>query len=444
MAINSSEKIDVNNQTPLAISLDEMYQFTEVFEKYESNVKSYCRTFPKVFDRAKSSKLYTECKRELIDFFSGAGALNYGHNDPLMKTKLIEYLSLDGISHGLDMYSSAKREFLSRFSKIILETKNLDYKIQFPGPTGTNAIEAALKLARNLKAKEGIFSFMGGFHGMSLGSLSVTGNRRFRAAAGLPLTNVTFIPYEKGPQGSFDSIKYIDKILKDPSSGIEPPAAIIVETVQAEGGVYVASVEWLQKLRALCDEHDILLICDDIQVGCGRTGSFFSFERANIVPDIVTLSKSISGYGLPMSIVLMKRDLDIWKPGEHNGTFRGNQLAFVSASAALNYWQDKKLENAVKEKEFFLSNFLQSEIADRFEGINVRGIGMIWGIDMMELGKPELARKVSKLCFDNGLVVEVSGRYDSVLKLLPALTIDMESIMKGCNIIKDAIHELLS
>ncbi|MEA5504481.1 diaminobutyrate--2-oxoglutarate transaminase [Halotia wernerae UHCC 0503] len=426
----------------LSRKLNTQSQLTEVFEKYESNVRYYCKSFPVVFDRAKSSTLYSELNREFIDFFSGAGTLNYGHNNPLMKKEISEYLTRDGISHGLDMYSSAKKTFLSKFSSIILEAKGLDYKVQFSGPTGTNAIEAALKLARNVKAREGVFSFMGGFHGASLGSLSVTGNRKFRAAAGLPLTNVTFIPYEDSPQGSFDSITYTDKILKDTSSGIELPAAIILETVQAEGGVYVTSVEWLQRLRALCDEHDILLICDDIQVGCGRTGSFFSFERANIVPDIVTLSKSISGYGLPMSIVLMKRELDIWKPGEHNGTFRGNQLAFVSASAALNYWKDKHLENTVREKESFMGSFLQSEIAERFKGIAIRGIGMIWGIDMLRTGRSDLANKVAKLCFDRGLVIETCGREDSVLKLLPALTIDMELLNKGCDIIREAILEL--
>ncbi|EGJ30170.1 MULTISPECIES: diaminobutyrate--2-oxoglutarate transaminase [Moorena] len=441
--MNSQKAIqDPERKSILTDYLSPDHPIDEIFNRYESNVRSYCRSFPAVFSRSKGSKLYLESGEELIDFFAGAGTLNYGHNNPFIKDKISQYISQDGLIHGLDMYSSAKKEFLHKFSNI-LNVRELDYKIQFPGPTGTNAIEAALKLARKVTGREGIFSFMGGFHGVSLGSLAVTGNQKFRKAAGLPLTNVTFIPYESSPYGNFDSLGYIDRILTDPSSGIELPAAIIVETVQAEGGVYVASIDWLESLKSLCERHDILLICDDIQAGCGRTGYFFSFERANITPDIVTLSKSLSGYGLPLSVVLMRRDIDIWEPGEHNGTFRGNQLAFVGASAAFDhYWGGKSLEIKLREKESFLSNFMQSEILEKFEGVEVRGAGMIWGIDMSSHSSPEVSKRVSQLCFENGLVVEVCGRNSSVIKLLPPLTIDIHDLRQGCEIIVKAMSRL--
>ena len=308
----------------------------DIFDSVESNVRSYCRAFPVVFARGKNDLLFDESGEKYIDFFAGAGALNYGHNNEVIKQSLITYLQADGISHGLDMFTSAKRQFLATLAETILKPRALPYKVQFPGPTGTNAVEAALKLARNVKGRTNIFAFMGGFHGMTLGSLSATGNRYHRQVSGVPLTQVTHIPYPQGFMDTFDTIAYIDAVLQDSSSGVDLPAAILVETIQAEGGVVVAPTEWLQRLRALCDAHDILLICDEIQVGCGRTGPFFSFEDAGIVPDVVLLSKSIGGYGLPLSLVLYKPELDIWEPGEHNGTFRGNQLAFVGGTAALH------------------------------------------------------------------------------------------------------------
>ncbi len=414
-----------------------------VFEKHESNVRSYCRSFPDIFHRAKGSIVYAESGREYIDFFAGAGALNYGHNHDYIKQKVISYLDADGIAHGLDMYTSAKEKFLAKFNEVILNTKRLDYRIQFCGPTGTNAVEAALKLARKVKKRPGIFSFMGAYHGMTLGSLSITSNTAIRAGANGTLSNVTFMPYPYGFMETFDTIKYIESILNDVSSGIDKPAAIIFETVQAEGGVVVAPVEWMQRLRKLCDEHDILLICDDIQVGCGRTGSFFSFERARIVPDIVILSKSISGYGFPMSLLLIKPELDIWEPGEHNGTFRGNQLAFVGATAALEYRENSCLEQDVKTKEFFLNNFLSQQISPINENIAIRGIGMIWGIDLANFGGSNLAKQITMSCFEKGLIVERVGRNDTVIKLLPPLTIDMPTLQEGCSIIETAFHECL-
>jgi diaminobutyrate-2-oxoglutarate transaminase len=414
-----------------------------IFEKCESNVRSYCRSFPATFHRAKGSIIYAESGQEYIDFFAGAGALNYGHNHDYIKQKVMSYLDADGIAHGLDMFTSAKEKFLAKFNEMILSTKHLDYRIQFCGPTGTNAVEAALKLARKVKKRPGIFSFMGAYHGMTLGSLSITANTGIRAGAIGTLNNVTFMPYPYGFMESFDTIKYIESVLNDVSSGIEKPAAIIFETVQAEGGVVVAPIEWMQRLRKLCDENDILLICDDIQVGCGRTGSFFSFERAGIVPDIVILSKSISGYGFPMSVLLIKPELDIWEPGEHNGTFRGNQLAFVGATAALEYRENSSLEQDVKAKELFLKNFLSQHISQINENIAIRGIGMIWGIDLANFGGSNLAKRIGMCCFEKGLIVERAGRNDTVIKLLPPLTIDMPTLKEGCSIIETAFGECL-
>ncbi|MFN6479629.1 diaminobutyrate--2-oxoglutarate transaminase [Nostoc sp. DedQUE07] len=409
-----------------------------IFEKCESNVRSYCHNFPDIFHRAKGSIIYSDSGKEYIDFFAGAGALNYGHNHDYIKQKVMSYLDADGIAHGLDMYTSAKEKFLAKFDEVVLSSKQLDYRIQFCGPTGTNAVEAALKLARKVKQRSGIFSFMGAYHGMTLGSLSISGNVGIKAGTIGTSNNVTFMPYPYGFMESFDTIEYIETVLNDVNSGIEKPAAIIFETVQAEGGVVIAPIDWMQRLRKLCDENDILLICDDIQVGCGRTGPFFSFERADIVPDMVVLSKSISGYGFPMSLLLIKPELDIWEPGEHNGTFRGNQLAFVGATAALEYRESCNFEQDVKAKEIFLKKFLTQKILPINEYISIRGIGMIWGIDVKNFGGSSLAKRITSRCFELGLIVERAGRNDTVIKILPPLIIDMLTLEKGCLIIKEA------
>lgn len=411
-----------------------------IFEAHESNVRSYCRSFPAVFTRSKNATMFSEDGKAYIDFLAGAGALNYGHNNDAIKRDILAYIESDGIAHSLDMYTGAKRAFLEEFSRTILEPKALDYKVQFCGSTGTNAIEAALKLARKVKRRAGIFSFMGGYHGMSLGSLATTGNRESRAGAGVPLTNVTFVPYPAGAMQQIDTIAYIEAIVNDSHSGVEKPAAIVFETVQSEGGVNIAPIAWMHQLRALCDDHDILLICDDIQAGCYRTGSFFSFERAAIVPDMVTLSKSISGYGFPMSLLLMRPALDQWQPGEHNGTFRGNQLAFVAAASALKYATAYQIEREVAEKGAFLEHFLTTRVATLDARIQVRGVGMIWGIDLANIGGAELARSVARRCFEQGLIIERVGRGDTVLKIMPPLTIELALLERGCAVIVDALQ----
>lgn len=417
---------------------------TQIFAQFESNVRSYCRSFPTVFNKAKGSVLYAESGEQYIDFLAGAGALNYGHNNEIIKQALMDYLNADYITHGLDFYTVVKRTFLTNLNQYVLKPRGLDYKVHFCGPTGTNAVEAGLKLARNVKGRSGIFAFMGGFHGMSLGSLAVTGNKYNRAAAGVSLDDVTFMPYPNGFMDSFDSIEYIRNVLNDPNSGIEKPSAIILETTQAEGGIIVAPSEWLKRLKALCEEQDILLICDDIQTGCGRTGSFFSFERAGIVPDIVLLSKSISGYGLPFSLALYKPELDIWQPAEHNGTFRGNQLAFVTGATTLaHYWADHKFTNEIKQKEQYLSTFMRNEILTLNPEIEIRGIGLIWGIDLSKFDNPKLIPAIIKQSFESGLIIECAGRNDQVIKFLPALTIEQKLLKKGCNILKQALRSAL-
>ncbi len=418
----------------------------ETFQRLESEVRGYVRSFPTVFERAEGARLWDEEGREYLDFFAGAGVLNYGHNEPRLKKALLEYVERGGPIHTLDMASTAKRTFMERFEEVILEPRGLSYKLQFPGPTGTNAVEAALKLARKVTGRHNVIAFTDGFHGMTLGSLAATGNAAKRAGAGVPLSHVTRMPFDgylKGADGEeIDTLALLKAFLEDTSSGMDMPAAAIVETVQAEGGVKPARMEWLQGLAALLKEHGVLLIVDDIQVGCGRTGPFFSFEEAGIEPDIVCLSKSLSGYGLPFALVLLAPEHDVWEPGEHNGTFRGHNLAFVTATEALSYWQDDALTREVEAKAAQASDWLAT-IAARYQhqGAEVRGRGLILGLAFDD---PEIAPRVSEECFRRGLIVETSGPRGEVLKLLPPLTIGDEELDRGLGIIEAAVDEVLA
>jgi diaminobutyrate--2-oxoglutarate aminotransferase len=409
----------------------------DVFERLESEVRSYCRTWPTVFQTAKGSHLYDEEGRTYLDFFAGAGTLNYGHNHPQLKAELLNYLAADSIVHSLDMYTSAKRRFLETFHDVVLAPRQLDYKIQFPGPTGTNAVEAALKLARKYTGRETMISFTNAFHGMSLGSLAVTGNSMKRSGAGVPLGHVVTMPYDNYLDGRTPDFLLFETMLEDSGSGMDKPAGVIVETVQGEGGLNPASVDWLRGLADLCRRHDLLLIVDDIQMGCGRTGPFFSFEEAGIVPDIVCLSKSLSGYGLPLSLTLLRPELDVWEPGEHNGTFRGSNPAFVTATAALDFWVGEGPEKDTLAKGEQVQRSLARIAADHSDVVSdVRGRGLAWGIAFED---PALAPAVCSAAFERGLLMETSGPESEVAKLLPPIIMTDEELASGLQIITDSV-----
>lgn len=420
------------------------YEFmnTEVFENYESSVRSYCRRFPTVFKKSKGAFMYDENGEKYIDFFCGAGAVNYGHNNDYIKPKLIEYIENDGIMHALDMYTTPKRELIEYLEENILKPRGLNFKVMFPGPTGTNAIEAALKLARKAKGRSNVFSLMGCFHGMTLGALALTTDSAARKGAGVKLNDVTHIPAPYMYPG-FDTIKYMQDLLDDDHSGVEKPAALVIETVQAEGGIHVLDVEWLKAARKFCDDNDIVLIVDDIQVGCARTGTYFSFERAGIVPDIVVLSKSIGGYGLPLALTLVNPAIDCFTPGEHNGTFRGNQLSFIAAKAGLEYMLENKVEKQVQEKAPIVKEFIEKEILPLDSRLKLRGIGLIWGIDCSEFPDKNFSDKVTRKAFDHKLIIELAGRDNSVVKLMPPLVIDKETLIEGLKALKAAFEDCL-
>lgn len=411
-----------------------------VFAKYESEVRGYCRHFDSIFVSAKGSIIKDIDNNEYIDFLAACGAMNYGHNDPDMSTALIDHIQSNGLTAGLDLFSVAKGRFLETFYQLILAPRKLDYRLQFSGPTGTNAVEAALKLARKVTGRTNVVAFTNGFHGVTLGALAATGNKYNRMGAVLGLPGVTRAPFDGYFGAGLETAYYLEKLLSDPSSGIEPPAAILLETVQGEGGLNAASAPWLQTIAAIAKKHGALLIVDDVQAGCGRTGTFFSFEHMGIEPDLVVLSKSISGFGLPMALLLIKPEYDQWRPAEHNGTFRGNTHAFVTAQVALQkFWADTSFSQEIFAKARHVTTRLQG-MAEWIPGATLKGRGMMQGLNTHN---GPLAAQIGKLAFRQGLIIETAGPYDEVLKILAPLTIPLALLDQGLDILENAVHKAM-
>ncbi|RKH68298.1 diaminobutyrate--2-oxoglutarate transaminase [Corallococcus llansteffanensis] len=402
---------------------------SDTFERHESGVRSYCRTFPMLIDRAQGSYVYDVDGKRYLDFLCGASSLNYGHNPPELKRALVDYIAQDGVVNALDFHTRAKERFLREFHRVILKPRELDYRVQFCGPTGANAIEAALKLAKKYTGRKSVVSFSNSYHGMSAGAMSVSSSFRRRNEEYLSPAWVNFLPFD-GFTGQENEIEFIRAMLTRPGSGYGVPAAFILELVQGEGGVNVASKPWVQALYRLSRELNALFIVDDIQAGCGRTGRFFSFEHFEVVPDIVCMSKSISGYGFPMSILLLNPTIDVWAPGEHNGTFRGFAYSFVTATEALlQYWDRPDFARALGEKSLLLARSLEqlrARYPDAVERINQ--LGLVCGI---KFRSAEAAQRVQRHCFENGLIVESCGPDSATLKLLPPLTAGMDELEGG-------------
>ncbi|MCP5411475.1 MAG: diaminobutyrate--2-oxoglutarate transaminase [Alphaproteobacteria bacterium] len=412
-----------------------------IYERRESVVRSYARSMPRQFNKAEGVWMHDNQGGRYLDFLAGCSTLNYGHNHPVLKQALVDYISADGIAHGLDLHTDAKAEFLDALESVILKPRGLDYRAMFTGPTGTNAVEAAIKLARKVTGRELVIAFTNGFHGMTLGALACTGNATKRGGAGVPLNHVAHEPYDGYYGPGVDTAALLEQRLADPSSGLDAPAAILVETVQGEGGLNAASPEWLRSIAEIAKRHGALLIVDDIQAGCGRTNGFFSFEGMGFTPDIVTLAKSLSGMGLPFALALVRPELDQWAPGEHNGTFRGNNHAFVTATAALNhFWNDDgSFQVDVQRRGQLLERRLEKMA--REYGFSTRGRGMMRGINV---GTGETAEAITTACFNRGLIIETSGAHDEIVKVLAPLVIDDAVLTRGLDILEEAIRETLA
>jgi diaminobutyrate-2-oxoglutarate transaminase len=413
---------------------------TNIFTRRESEARSYCRGIPALFTSASGSIMHDAEGRAHIDFLAGCSSLNYGHNDPDMKAALIQHLMDDGIAHGLDLHTDAKAQFLEAFERHILKPRGMDHRVMFTGPTGANAVEAAMKMARKATGRTNIIAFTNGFHGVTLGALAATGNGYHRGGAGTDVHGVTRLPYD-GYATGVDSAALLEQMLGDASGGIDAPAAIMLETVQGEGGLNAASGEFVRRVAQIAKDHGALLIIDDIQAGCGRTGRFFSFEEMGVTPDLVPLAKSISGFGLPMAAVLVRPQHDVFGPAEHNGTFRGNTHAFVTARVAVEkFWADDAFRAELAEKAVLIERRL-SELAALVPGAYLKGRGLMRGVDV---GSGDLAGAICARAFENGLIIETSGNEDQVVKVLAPLTTPTALFEQGFDILLDAARDVLA
>ncbi len=409
-----------------------------IFEQRESSIRAYSRVYPVVFKTANNARQTDDTGKEYIDFFAGAGVLNFGHNNPAMKNAIIEYLNKNGVLHSLDMQTQAKAEFIQHFTDVILKPRNMPHRLQFTGPTGTNAVEAAMKLARRVTGRQNIVAFDQGFHGMTLGALAATANEYFRSAAGVPLEHVTHLPFAEQSDNSDESITALREVFLDHNA--PAPAAFLIETIQAEGGVNVADKNWIEAIAAIAKELGALLIVDDIQVGCGRTGSYFSFDDLDIDPDIVCLAKGIGGIGTPLAMNLVRPELDDhWSPGEHTGTFRGQNLSFVAGKVALDFFTNDTLMDKVNANVDFMHSQLKP-LLNSDPSLQLRSKGMIMGLDV---GDGERASAIVQKCFIDGLIVASCGMGGKVIKLIPPLTIPQTDLAVGLNILINATRHVM-
>lgn len=419
----------------------DMSTTVSIFERRESEARSYCRGMPATFTTASGSEIMDDAGRTYIDFLAGCSSLNYGHNDPDMKSALVDHITNDGIAHGLDLHTDTKAAFLEVFEQHILEPRDMDHRVMFTGPTGANAVEAAMKIARKVTGRTNIIAFTNGFHGVTTGALSATGNGYHRGGAGTSLNGVTRMPFDGFFPGETNTAEFLDAMLKDKSGGVDAPAAILLETVQGEGGLNAASPEWVKRIAKLAKDHGALLIIDDIQAGCGRCGTFFSFEKMGVMPDIVTMAKSISGFGLPMAMLLVRPEYDIFGPAEHNGTFRGNTHAFITAKVAIEkFWADQSFEHELSEKSQLIHDLL-ADLASMVPDAYLKGRGLMQGVDV---GSGNLAGEICSRAYEKGLIIETSGSEDQVIKVLAPLTTPKATLRKGFNILLDAANDVLT
>ncbi|MEK1943709.1 MAG: aspartate aminotransferase family protein [Pseudomonas sp.] len=437
-----------------AIAAEEvLYQFDESpllerQKRQESNARSYPRRIPLALKRARGIYVEDVEGRTFIDCLAGAGTLALGHNHPVVIDAIRQVLSDELPLHTLDLTTPVKDQFVQDLFAVLPEALAREAKIQFCGPTGTDAVEAALKLVRTATGRSGILSFQGGYHGMSLGALNLMGNHGPKKPLGAVLgNNVQFLPYPYdyrcpfglgGEQGVQVNLNYLENLLNDPEGGVLLPAAVIVEVVQGEGGVVPADIAWLQGLRRITEQAGIALIVDEIQSGFARTGKMFAFEHAGIVPDVVVLSKAIGG-SLPLAVVVYREWLDTWAPGAHAGTFRGNQMAMAAGSAVLRYLREHDIAGHATAMGERLVGHLRTLQRDYPQMGDIRGRGLMLGVELVDprgavdkLGHPPaftaLAGRVQAECLKRGLILELGGRHGSVVRFLPPLIISAEQV----------------
>lgn len=435
----------------------------KLIESIESNAKTYARTFNRVMARGFLSKIWDVEEREYIDCLACAGALPLGHNHPVIMEAIDNFFKSGHILQGLDIPTVAKYAFMEQLMLVLPREFSEEARIQFCGPTGSDAVEAAIKLFKTVTGRRSIFAFHGAYHGQTLGALSLMGNLGPKAAITGLAAETYFFAYPHsarcpfgvgGTEGEKISLAYLDNVLSDPESGITKPAMIILEPIQGEGGCIPASPQWLRGLREIADKHDIPLVLDEVQTGFGRTGTMFAHEESGIVPDAIIMSKALGG-GFPLALVAYHKRYDKWNPGSHSGTFRGNQIALVAGAASMKYIRENALHAQAVLRGEQLRNGLRT-IARRYDCIaEIRGRGLMIGAEVVTPEKArskeekntldgELAKLIKRECFERGLILETGGRHGAVIRFLPPLVITREEIDSVIDIFDAAIASVLA
>jgi diaminobutyrate-2-oxoglutarate transaminase len=428
----------------------------ETVRRLESNARTYASTFEAVFESGSGVRMRDQSGREYIDCLACAGALPLGHNHPEVREALLRFLSSGHVQQVLDLTTPAKFEFVEELFGMLPQPWAAKAKIQFCSPSGSDAVEAAMKLTRIATGRSPIIAFSGAYHGMTGGALAAMGNVLPKAA--LPTTGaIHFAPFPYryrcpfgtlGDQTDQLSLHYLRTLCSDPESGISKPAAVIVEVVQGEGGCIPASDEWLREVRRITRRHDIALIVDEVQTGFARTGRMFAFQHAGIEPDVLILSKALGG-GYPLSVIVYDRALDVWPRGMHAGTFRGNQIAMVAGRVTMEILQRDRLdEHAAELGAFFQAGLV--ELSRRHpEFGEVRGRGLMLGVEIVqrelkETRGPqdgEMAAAIKRAAFENGLLFETGGRHGAVLRFLPPLILSREDVGKILDRLETAVSQ---
>ncbi len=442
------------------IKVDNKYYLTRQNET-ESNARSYPRKFPFALKKAKGAWIEDVEGNKYLDFLCGAGTLALGHNNDAIKEKMLEMLSEDAPLHTLDLTTPTKDLFVSTLESLLPGELKNNAKIQFCSPSGTDAVDAALKLCKTATGRTSVIAFSGGYHGMGHGALSLTGNLNAKNKVHGLMPDAHFFPYPYsyrcpfglgGDAGVDACCEYFERTLKDPESGITLPAAVILEPIQGEGGVIPAPKKFLQTVRRVTKELGIPMICDEIQCGVGRSGNFFAFEYADIVPDVILISKAIGG-GLPMAVVVYNKELDKWTAGAHAGTFRGNQLAMAGGTVVMNTVNTPKFLQDVREK----GEYLKAKVENLKKEVSIigdiRGRGLMLGVEFVDpngakdkLGSlpssGETAARIQNICFNKHLVMEKGGRNGSVMRCLCPLNVTYEELDQMVAIFTEAVKEV--
>ena len=424
-------------------------QYLDFQSSHEGAAVSYPKGLPMALGHALGATVEDVDGNVYIDFFGGAGVMNVGHSNPEVLKDVSEQLPC--LTHTLDIPSEPRKARVEAIFSLLPPQIN---RVFFGGPTGADAVEAAMKLAKYNTNRYPMVAFQGAYHGMTAGALSLSSGLSFKEDFLPLLPEVHFVPYaycyrcafnKKAESCDLDCVKYVEHVLEDPHSGVGRPAAIIVEAIQGEGGSIVPPEKFLPGIRKICDKHEIVMIVDEIQAGLCRTGRMFAFEHSQVVPDIITLSKGLGGLGFPISCIGYKQDLNSWPPGKHIGTFRGNVIAYTAGTAALRFMTENDLaEHALNLGEEMLSWLKEIEKDSAIVG-EARGRGLMLGIELVhdkasKKPAPDLAMKVRTMCHQHGLLVEIGGHYSNVVRFLPPLILTEELAKKGVEIFADAVR----